>query len=335
MKIAIHNSRNNFSERWEDYCRSNNLFFIKVDCYANEIISNLEGCDVLLWHHFQTDPRDILFAKQLLFSLEHSGMKVFPDFYTNWHFDDKIGQKYLLESIGAPIVPTYLFFRKYDAYEWIKKAEFPKVQKLRCGAGSSGVQLVRDRGEAAKAVRKAFGKGFKRYRSWSALKETFSKYRMGKFTASELFKAFVHLFFQPEYAKITGAERGYIYFQDFIPGNDHDIRVVVIDNKAFAIKRLVRPGDFRASGSGLILYEKNLFDEKIIRLAFDLSSKLKTQCIAFDFIDNNGITKLLEISYGFVPSGYDNCEGYWDNKMIWHAGKFNPYGWIIEALIRK
>jgi hypothetical protein len=42
---------------------------------------------------------------------------------------------------------------------------------------------------------------------------------------------------------------------------------------------------------------------------------------------------LTEISFGFTKEGYDNCPGYWDRKIQWHEGKFNPYGWMVENLI--
>ena len=96
----------------------------------------MDDCDALMWHHFQTNPKAILFAKQLLFALEQSGKKVFPDFRTGWHFDDKLGQKYLLEAIDAPLVPSYVFYDKKEALEWVQKTDFPKVFKLRGGAGS-------------------------------------------------------------------------------------------------------------------------------------------------------------------------------------------------------
>jgi len=41
-------------------------------------------------------------------------------------------------------------------------------------------------------------------------------------------------------------EKNYIYFQDFIPDNNCDIRVIVIGKKAFAIKRMIREDDFRS-----------------------------------------------------------------------------------------
>ena len=123
--------------------------------------------------------------------------------------------------------------------------------------------------------------------------------------------------------------------QDFIPGNDHDIRAIVIDKKAFAIKRTVRKNDFRASGGGNNLYEKELFDKATLNLSFEMAEKLKTQCVAFDFVYQDGNPLIMEISYGFQQAGYEACPGFWDKELNWQDGKFNPYGWMVEKVIRE
>ena len=96
---------------------------------------------------------------------------------------------------------------------------------------------------------------------------------------------------------------------------------------------MIRPGDFRASGSGMILYDKKNFSENTIKLAFDIAERLKTQAVAFDFVYKHGNPLILEISYAFVKEGYDDCVGYWDKRMNWHEGPFNPYGWMIDNLL--
>ena len=60
----------------------------------------------------------------------------------------------------------------------------------------------------------------------------------------------------------------------FIPQNDFDIRVIVTGNKAIAIKRMNRKNDFRASGSGYILYDKNEIDIRCVKIAFEVNKKL-------------------------------------------------------------
>ena len=95
MKIAIHKSTG-FSERWLSYCRGKNIEYKIVNAYDSDIIEQLRDCDAFMWHYSHISYKDALFAKQLLFSLQQAGKKVFPNFNTAWFFDDKIGEKYLL-----------------------------------------------------------------------------------------------------------------------------------------------------------------------------------------------------------------------------------------------
>jgi glutathione synthase/RimK-type ligase-like ATP-grasp enzyme len=87
------------------------------------------------------------------------GLQVFPDTDTCWHFDDKIAQKYLLEAIGAPLVPTYVFYEEDEALAWLRGATYPLVRKLRAGPGSRNGRLIRDYAEAKRFCATAFGKG--------------------------------------------------------------------------------------------------------------------------------------------------------------------------------
>lgn len=333
MKLAIHKSENSFSEHWIAFCDEKRIPVKIVDCYKSNIMQQLEDCDALMWHFSQNSPKSILFAKQLIYSVEAAGKKVFPNFNTVWHFDDKVGQKYLLEAVGAPIAPAWIFYDKNEALQWTTKTDFPKVFKLRNGAGSQNVRLVKTKNEAIKLIDKAFGRGFPAYDAMDNLKDRYRLYRLGKSSIRDLFEGIVRFVLPPPYSRVRGHEKWYIYFQEYISNNDHDIRVIVIDNKAFAIKRMVRKNDFRASGSGEILYDRNIFDETIIRLSIDLAVKLKTQCVGFDYVNDNGKPLIVEISYGFSPGGYEPCPGYWDKELNWHDGKFNPYGWMVDNLL--
>lgn len=334
MRIAIHNGSSGFHPRWITYCKQQSIPFKLVNCYANDIIEQLNDCDALMWHHQQGSPNDLIAAKPILFALEHARIKVFPDFKTNWHFDDKLGQKYLLEALGIPFVKTYVFYDKKEALGWASKTTFPKVFKLRGGAGSANVKMAKTKEDAFKLINKAFGKGFPNYDALGSLKERYRKWRLGKTNFIDLVKGFIRIAYPPPFSKVVGREVGYVYFQDFIPKNNHDIRIIVIGEKAFAIKRLVRINDFKASGSGHIIYSKENFNESDVKLAFEINIKLNSQCTAMDFIYNDFTPALVEISYGFVPEGYDACPGYWDSEMNWHEGSFDPYGWMIDELLK-
>jgi glutathione synthase/RimK-type ligase-like ATP-grasp enzyme len=334
MKIGIHYSKGSFCDRWVKYCDDQKIPYKLVNCHQSDIIFQLNDCDALMWHHYQTNPTDLLIAKPILFSLEQAGKALFPDFFTNWHFDDKLGQKYLLEALGAPLVKSFAFFNKQEALEWAEKSEYPIVYKLRRGAGSANVKLVNSFSDAKRIINKAFGNGITNFDSWEYLKEGIRKKFLNKGSWYSIFEGIAMIVMKPRYARMLGREYGYVYFQEFIPGNNFDIRVIVIGDKAFAIKRLVRENDFRASGSGLIIYGKENFNDETIQLAFNIADKLSAQTVAFDFVYKQGEPLILEISYGFVIEGYDNCAGYWDKKMNWHEGPFNPYGWMVEDLLK-
>ncbi len=335
MKIAIHHTAGTFSDQWIAYCQEKNIPYKIVNCYDTNIVEQLKDFDALLWHHNHVDYRDKLFAKQLLYSLQLSGIKVFPDGYTTWHFDDKVGQKYLLESVGARMVPSFVFYTKKEALQWVQSTSFPKVFKLRGGASSDNVKMVRSKREAVRLVNRAFGRGFSPFNRWNNLKERIRKVKEGKESSLGILKGLGRLIIPIEFAKMSGREKGYVYFQDFIENEGYDIRVVVVNNKAATIKRLVREKDFRASGSGKLIFENEKVDKRVIEEAFNLSRKLKIQSAAMDFIvsKEDGQIYVVELSYAFPMRNIVKVNGYWDENIKWMGGSFNPGFCIIEDLL--
>jgi hypothetical protein len=333
--IAIHPTKGSFSDRWIAYCEKNSIPFKLINCYSNDIIKDLKGCSALMWHFSQNIPTDILLAKSLVFTCYQLGLKFFPDFNTSWHFDDKAAQKYLLEMSGTPFVPTWVFYNKKEATTWAKTTSFPKVFKLKGGAGAQNVVLVKSESQCIQLINKAFGRGFSNYDALGSLKERWRKYRKGLVGFYEVFKGVLRLYEKPPYTKVKGRDYGYVYFQEFIPNNDSDIRIIVIGENAFGIKRMVRENDFRASGSGSIVYDKSQIDERCVQLAFGLTQKLNAQCLAFDYvIDAQNNPLLIEISYGYAVAAYDQCEGFWDNQLNWYSGPFDHCGWMVELVVK-
>ena len=334
MKIAIHHNRHSFSERWIMYCEKEKIEYKVVDAFDSNIIEQLKGYDVFMWHHHHGEFKDIIVAKKILFALEQAGIKVFPNFKTGWHFDDKVAQKYLLEAFNVSLVPSFVFYEKKEALNWAKETSYPKVFKLKGGAGATNVKLIKNKKYAITLINKAFGKGFSQFDRINNLKERFNKFRKGQDTLLGVLKGIARLFIITDFAKLQSPEKGYIYFQEFMPNNDSDIRVIVIGKKAFAIKRMVRENDFRASGSGNIIYNPETIDKKILKYAFDINEKAGFQCAAYDFIyDAKNNPLVVEVSYGFSVEAYDSCPGYWDVNLNWYGEKFNPQEWMIENII--
>ena len=333
--IAIHATAGTFSDEWIAYCNANGIAFRIVDCFASNIVQQLEGCRGLMWHWPHYDYHADLFARQLTLALESTGTLVFPSSATSWHYDDKLGQKYLLEDAHAPLAPVYAFFDPAVALRWARQTSYPKVFKLRGGAGSENVRLVRNEAEARRLIRRSFGPGWKVGSRVHLLKERLWHIKRDRSLRSviNLWRGLARLVVPTKDERAGRIERHYAYFQDFVPGNDHDIRVIVIGKRAFAIKRMVRDDDFRASGSGDILYERSAIPEACVQLAFKLSRTLGTQCTAFDFVFDAGQPLVVELSYAFKVSGYAECPGYWTPDLQWHEGRFQPEHFMAEDFV--
>lgn len=330
MKIAIHHRPGSFSDGWINYCTEQGIEYKIVNAYDNDIVQQIDGCDVFMWHHHHADYKDVLSSKTILFAIEQAGIKVFPDFHTGWHFDNKVAQKYVLEAIRAPLIKSYVFYEKEKALNWSKVTSYPKVFKLKGGAGASNVRLVRNKSQCQRLINKAFNRGFSQFNRWGYLKERWRQFKGGKVNSVGMLKAILKLFFATEFSKMYAREKGYIYFQDFIPGNDGDIRLIVIGQKyAYGMKRMNRKNDFRASGSSDFVYDE--IPEDTLKVAFSVAKRLELQTVAFDFIkDENDSPLIVEISYGFGTVGSSQCAGYWTEDLVWHKESFNPFKWMID-----
>jgi len=206
---------------------------------------------------------------------------------------------------------------------------------LKCGAGSRNVKLVRNKRDAKKLVRKAFSKGFYPVDPLSRIKERFWILRRDKNWNAVIKVAggLVRVLIPKEKEKLAPKEKGYVYFQDFIPGNTCDTRLVVIGNRCFGLRRYCRKGDFRASGSGLLDYNPMAIDIRMVEIAYETAKKLKSQTLAFDFILDDNVPKIIEISYCHPMAFLDPCTGYWDNKLNWHEGNYNVQELIIDDFL--
>jgi glutathione synthase/RimK-type ligase-like ATP-grasp enzyme len=331
MRLAIHRREGSFSDRWISYCEKHRISYDSVNCLETDILGKLSLTDGLLWHWSHYDQREQLVARHVIRGAEKLGLVVFPSTSTCWDFDDKVAQKYSLEGVKAPLVPTYIFYDVGEALEWIDRACFPKVFKLRKGAGSSNVRLVRSRAVARRLATQAFSKGFnpipaywqdsgKRYRVARRNGDLLGIIKRLPSTLSRLRKMKHRM----------ERERGYVYFQDFIPENQFDIRVTIVGSRGFAFTRGVRPGDFRASGSGNIRYDVGKIPLQCVQIAFDITEKFNSQSMAFDFViaANHG-PMIVEVSYCYDPKAVYQCDGYWDRELTWHAGHI----WPEEAIL--
>jgi glutathione synthase/RimK-type ligase-like ATP-grasp enzyme len=334
--IGIHDRPGSFSDRWREYCREREIQYQIIDCLGSDIVSEAKRFDAILWHWSHLNLPDVNVAKQVITALELGGALVFPNVATSWHFDDKIAQKLLLEAIGAPHVRTWVFNEEEEARRWIAEADWPKVFKLRCGAGAKNVRLAKSRRDAERLCDQAFTTGFAaKAGHLMDIKNRLRKINGIRSLANRLRRLPGSFKRRHELAEVLPRQRGYLYFQDFLPGNAFDTRVVVIGNRAFAFLRYNRPNDFRASGSNDLCFDSDLIDHRFLEAAFFVSKRIGAQSLAFDFLKTaEGEPAIVEMSYCF-RGAMRYCAGYWDDEMEWHAGSHRPEDLILEDIVDK
>lgn len=135
--------------------------------------------------------------------------------------------------------------------------------------------------------------------------------------------------------KVKGRERGYVYFQQYIPNCTFDVRVQLIGNKCYAMTRKVRPNDFRASGGGNIDYDGSKVPVEAIKLTFDVAKILNMQTLAIDLLPYEEKYLISEVSYAFGVDEGELDYGYWDESYNWHPGLINPFAWMVEDVISR
>ncbi|MFW6047474.1 MAG: hypothetical protein ACOCP4_06805 [Candidatus Woesearchaeota archaeon] len=330
MKVGIHKGAqgvlDDFLKKYALILEYNNIDYIVLDINDQNFWDHLNECDLFIIRSQTMDGLHEI-ALTLIPIIEKSlNIKTLPDFSTYWHYEDKIRQYFLLIQYDFPVVKSYVFWSKSKAIHWAHSTSYPKVFKLKKGAGAANVKIIKSRKDAIKIIDQAFSDGFeavpgyfydykKKLGNISNFRILFQKTKRFPKILKKLTKA----------KKSIGREYGYVFFQEFLPGNTFDVRISVIGDIAFGFIRYVRKNDFRASGSGKIDYNPELVDSRCIKIAFNVSKKLGFQSMAYDFIfDENNSPKIVEISWTFVDKAIFSCYGYWDDKLIWHQGHFWP-----------
>lgn len=324
-----------YSDRWLALAATAGIHTKVVDVHKPDFFVQLDGCDGFMWRFGYRAPERLI-ALRLLPAVEHAlGIPVFPSWKSGWHFEDKISQHYLLKAAGIPMPRTWVFWDRDAALDFLRQASFPLVMKLAHGYRSGNVRLLRNAEEGSYWVEELFGPGvwgFGPTPVGSHLRRTLARAK----AAARLLAGRP----APLPSLRSELQRGYFYAQEFLAGNDFDTRVTVVGNRAFAYRRLNRPGDFRASGSGRPDWDPSQIDLQMVRLAFLVARRLDTQSVAIDGM-RRGVERVLgEISYTYVSWMVRDCPGHWvlhgepgAGDLEWVAGHLAPDDAIFEDFV--
>ncbi|HQA98578.1 MAG TPA: hypothetical protein PLF62_11580, partial [Clostridia bacterium] len=299
------------------HCEQQGIPFEVLDPYRPDIITQLDRFQTLIWPIQNYVWADIMQARSILLAAVQKGLDVFPDHGTIWHFDDKIAQMYALQAIQAPIPRSWVFYLQDDCLQWLEhEARYPLVAKLRNGSGSSNVKLLKTAEQAKRYARRMFGKGFDP--SPSLLYKAYSKAQSSRDwkTALSRIKRIPEFLQTLSHAKKFPMEKGYCYFQEFVPNQGFDIKVAVVGKKLSYFARHIRKGDFRASGGGDFFYDHELINDSLRRTAFEVSRQFNMQCMGFDFVvdQTTGQALIVEMCYGFDWEAVFGAGCWWDEE---------------------
>ncbi len=317
------------SERWSACVRKRGAETLILDLLAADALDQARRCDGVMWR-WTHNPQDKQSAQRILYSIEHYlRIPVFPNSKTAWHYDEKVAQNYLLKLLDAPVPRSWLFWDWDQAMAWVNEATYPLVFKLSCGAGSSNVLKIESKAEAIALINQSFDRGIfpytmNEFRTASGLPRSMKQAR----TLANRLRDGLRYIWRGEYPRLHPVwwkpEYGYAYFQEFLPDNNYDTRITVIGNRAFGYRRLNRPNDFRASGSGNFVVGPEGIDKRCIEIAFQISRRGKFQSMAYDFLFKQGQPVICEISYTFVDWTVHSCPGHWNSDLNWIEGQMWP-----------
>lgn len=327
-----------FAERWATALRDRGVETVWVNPFEGDAVGQFEVCRGFFCAISHDRPLDLAYLPGMLDALEVSGLKVFPDRNTRRGFDNKIQQYWLLRRLGLQVPCSWIFFDEGDAVEFAREASYPLVFKLARGAGSQNVQLVSSVSEGLRLVRQMFGMGRTAFPAAARLSRAVKMKREEGIRlrdAWNLTRSTLRLL-RNSFSK-NNREFGYILFQKLIDGNDKDYRVTVIGERAFVFFRGVPDNDFRASGSGRLLYpDPEEVDHQLIETAFAARDKLGSSTVAMDFVKDHegGGYLLLEFCFSFIPDAVEGCAGYFNRQLDWIPEQKPPEFWIVEDFLK-
>jgi len=322
MRIGLHRDINYsicIADSWAEHLEARGVDIHWVDLTRQDPFSQVKGCDGVMWC-FSEMLEDILKAYRILHSIELClRIPVFPDHYTSWHYDEKIAQHYLLKAAGIPTPNTWIFWNKEEAIRWANQTHYPKVFKLSPGDGGRSVVRVDSSEEARGLIERMFSIGI--YHSSLHQKQASPILRARRLVGR--FKKGIRHTLTGEPVGVSRSknvilEKGYAYFQEFIP-HEFETRISIVGDSAWAWRYRLSPPPVENA------YEPSEIDLNCVRMAFDITQRLGFRSMAIDFLIYHGEPMVLEMNYNHHTQLPKNLfPGRWNRNLEWIEG-FKSY----------
>lgn len=219
------------------------------------------------------------YIEDCLLSLELKGAILIPNFILFRAHNNKVFMEMLRDVKKESVLhmPRAKYFGTYESYrQYFTNFTETKVFKMSEGAQSKTVFLLKEKKDFTSKV-------FKHTRSFN-----FYYWLVDKI------KPFLKKKY-PNYIQKSHNRKKFI-LQDFIPGLNEDYKVLVFDRDYFVLKRSVRENDFRASGSGLLNFTKDL-PEGILEYSKNCFDAFEAPFISLDIAVKEGVFYLIEFQF--------------------------------------
>ncbi len=330
LKIAVGRDRGGWHDRFVEAIAaraagSPRLEHSLVNLDRSDWIDLIADASVVIWKPPYMGHEFAGYMKEKIYFLERRlGLTVLPGFETVWHFESKAAQSYLFRHAGVATPRTVASFDFDEACSLAEQEDYPVVLKSPAGAGSVNVRAVGDRREMMRFLRRTFSLAL-----WDRSAEG------GRGRLSRLLSGIGHEWFWDFLGRRRRAMEpfGVAYWQEFVPGNSADLRVTAIgDRFATGFWRNNRPGDFRASGSGRIDYDRPV-PEEAVRLCLDINRRLGFDSMAYDILFKDGRMLISEMSYGYSDSAVHRVDGYFVLESSGELRRASGHTWPQELWV--
>lgn len=303
-------SENYFTKRaywpqYERFLKNNKISYTYYDIHSSRWMVDSKEFDIILWHPYYTPDIHEEAKTKIYFLEKYLGKRCFPSFDELWSYEDKVKNHYILEHFNFPCVPTFVTNSKKEAIEFINNTDFPIISKIANGSSSKGVHRISNKKEAINYINSCFSDiGLKTY--WPFMRQ-----------------------------------KNYVYFQKYITDSEFDLRIILVGSKIFGYYRYPKPGDFRASGAGII--EMRELPEIAMKTALSVKDKLKVSInpplLAIDMVYSTklNVYYIIETSIfcgvdtpdQLVINGISGYYEYIDDKFLFKEGRY----WIQELAL--
>jgi glutathione synthase/RimK-type ligase-like ATP-grasp enzyme len=256
------------------------IVYLQKDGYTVELLEfhdiinkNLKVENKTVIYAFSQKDNYRAYINDIIYHLSKNN-RVIPSYDLLKCHENKGYQEIYKKEIGLKGLPAsyYTSFKEVDFFA----ISYPVVLKTTQGTNGKGVYLIKNRSDFQKTIKRLVA----RTSIWTHIDLLRRKYlRRKKFKEYPDYsnKADYH-----EYKEYLRQEENFI-IQKFIPDLDFDYRVLVGFNRYYVMRRSVRSGDFRASGSKKFSFSY-VPDHSLLDFAQSVYDKFDTPFLSLDVL---------------------------------------------------